>query len=63
MGPRQPDASRAPRLLRQAFVLVEDAAASATPVRRAALNRIRARFEGYFNQATAGRGSALTRLP
>lgn len=63
MGPRQPDARRAPRLLRQAWVLVEDAAAAATPERRAAVNRIRMRFEEYFRQATGGRGSVDTRLP
>jgi hypothetical protein len=31
MGPRTPDATRAPRLLRQAFVLVSDEVAPATP--------------------------------
>ena len=63
MGPRLPGADRAPRVLRQVFVLVEDAAAAATAERRAAVERIRSRFEGYFRQATGGRGSVETRLP
>jgi hypothetical protein len=63
MGPRVPDATRAPRLLRQAFVLVADGAAPATPERIAALARIRARFGPYYRDATDGRGSADSTLP
>jgi hypothetical protein len=63
LGPRAPDAARAPRLLRQAFVLVADEAAPATEVRRAALARIRARFGPYYRQATDGRGAADSTLP
>jgi hypothetical protein len=63
MGPRVPDASRAPRLLRQAFVLVADDVAPATPLRRQALARIRTRFESYYRAATGGRGSVDTHLP
>ena len=63
MGPRTPDATRAPRVLRQAFVLVSDESAPATPVRRDALARIRARFGPYYREATEGRGSADSTLP
>jgi hypothetical protein len=63
MGPRTPDATRAPRLLRQAFVLVSDETAPATPERRAAIARIRARFGPYYREATEGRGSADSTLP
>jgi hypothetical protein len=63
MGPRVPDATRAPRLLRQAFVLVADGVAPATPERIAALARIRARFGPYYRDATDGRGSADSTLP
>lgn len=62
MGPRQPEAARAPRLLRPAFVLVADDAAPATETRRRAVARIRARFESYYREATDGRGIADTRL-
>jgi hypothetical protein len=63
MGPRTPDATLAPRLLRQAFVLVADETAPATPERRAAIARIRARFGPYYREATEGRGSADSTLP
>jgi hypothetical protein len=62
MGPRSPDAAHAPRVLRQAYVLVADAAAPATETRRRALSRIRSRFEDYYARATGGRGIALTHL-
>ena len=62
MGPRVPDASRAPRLLRQAYVLVGDAVAPATEARAAVVSRIRSRFEGYYAAATGGRGIAQTHL-
>jgi hypothetical protein len=63
MGPRTPDATHAPRLLRQAFVLVTDEVAPATPPRREAVARIRARFGPYYREATDGRGSADSTLP
>jgi hypothetical protein len=63
LGPRVPEASHAPRLLRQAFVLVADETAPATEARRAALARIRARFGPYYRQATDGRGAADSTLP
>ena len=62
MGPRVPDASRAPRLLRQAYVLVGDTVAPATEARAAVVARIRSRFEGYYAAATGGRGMAQTHL-
>ena len=48
LGPRVPDHTRAPRLMRQAFVLVGDALAPATETRRRAVARIRARFEEEY---------------
>jgi hypothetical protein len=63
MGPRLPPAGAAPTRLRQAYVLVSDAVAPATDVRRAALARIRSRFEPYYSKATDGRGEVRTRLP
>jgi hypothetical protein len=63
MGPREPAAGAAPTVLRQAYVLVSDAAAPATAERRAALARIRARFEPYYRAATDGRGQVRTHLP
>jgi hypothetical protein len=62
MGPRLPDAARAPRVLRQAWVLVADAAAPATEARVEIVSRIRSRFEPYYAAATDGRGTALTHL-
>ena len=63
MGPRVPPASAAPTRLRQAYVLVSDSVASATDVRRAAVARIRSRFEPYYRKATEGRGEVQTSLP
>jgi hypothetical protein len=63
LGPRVPDAAHAPRLLRQAFILVADETAPATEARRAALARIRARFGPYYRGATDGRGTADSTLP
>jgi hypothetical protein len=62
MGPRIPDASRAPRVLRQGYILVADRIALATEVRRATVSRIRSRFEAYYAEATGGRGAAVTHL-
>jgi hypothetical protein len=61
MGPRVPHASRAPRVLRQAYILAGEAV-GATTARRATVGRIRSRFEAYFAAATGGRGRALTQL-
>jgi hypothetical protein len=63
MGPRLPPAGAAPTLLRQAYVLVSDAVAPATDVRKAAVARIRSRFEPYYLKATEGRGQVRTNLP
>lgn len=63
MGPRVPDASRAPRRLRQAFILVADEEAPATDARRQALARIRTRFEPYYREATGERGAVDATLP
>ncbi|HEV7500060.1 MAG TPA: hypothetical protein VGQ33_08665, partial [Vicinamibacteria bacterium] len=63
MGPRRPPAGSAPPLMRQAYVLVSDAVAAATDVRRAAVARIRTRFEPYYRTATEGRGEVSTSLP
>jgi hypothetical protein len=63
LGPRVPEAGRAPQVLRQAFVLVADETAPATESRRAAVARIRARFGPYYRAATDGRGTADSTLP
>ncbi len=63
LGPRVPAAAAAPRLLRQAFVLVADEVGPATEARRAALTRIRARFTPYYRQATEERGAVDSTLP
>ena len=62
MGPRVPPAEKAPRLLRQAFILVADATAAATPERLAALARIRSRFEPWYHEATGGRAAVDSTL-
>jgi hypothetical protein len=63
MGPRLPAAGAAPTRLRQAYVLVSDAVAPATELRRTAVARIRSRFEAYYRRATEGRGEVQTSLP
>jgi hypothetical protein len=63
LGPRVPDHTRAPRLLRQAFVLVSDAVAPATEARRRAVARIRTRFEETYSRATGGRAAVDSTLP
>jgi hypothetical protein len=62
MGPRIPDAARAPRVLRQGYILVGDRVAPATDARRAVVARIRRRFEPYYAEATGGRGVVQTQL-
>jgi hypothetical protein len=63
LGPRVPSSDAAPRLLRQAFVLVADASAPATEAKIATLARIRARFEPWYRDATSGRGASDSSLP
>jgi len=63
MGPRLPEAGRAPTLIRQAFVLVADAVAPASPERVRAVARIRSRFGPWYREATDGRGTAESTLP
>lgn len=63
LGPRLPEAAAAPRMLRQAFVLVGDPTAAATDSRMGAVARIRARFEPYYREATGGRGFVDSTLP
>ncbi|HET7747368.1 MAG TPA: hypothetical protein VFM29_08710 [Vicinamibacteria bacterium] len=59
LGPREPAAGPSPPW-RVAFVLVADDQAPATPDRLAVVDRIRARFEPWYVEATAGRGRART---
>lgn len=63
LGPRVPQADRAPRVLRQAWVLVADALAPASRARVEALARVRRRLEAFYRQATDGRGLLETSLP
>ncbi|HEY6548820.1 MAG TPA: hypothetical protein VI589_12985 [Vicinamibacteria bacterium] len=63
LGPRVPPAGEAPRVLRQAFILVSDEEAPATETRVTALARIRARFEPWYREATGGRGGVDSTLP
>ena len=58
-----PGAAEAPHRLRQAFVLVADPDAPATPERLATLSRIRERFGPWYSAATQGRGSIDSTLP
>lgn len=63
LGPRVPDHTRAPRAMRQAYVLVADATAPATAARVQAVARIRSRFEEDYRRATGGRAAVDTTLP
>jgi hypothetical protein len=63
LGPRMPSAEEAPRLLRQAFILIADETGPATPERLLALARIRSRFEPWYHEATGGRGEVDSTLP
>jgi hypothetical protein len=63
LGPRVPDHTRAPRLMRQAFVVVGDALAPVTEARQRAVARIRARFEDEYRRATGGRAAVDSSLP
>jgi hypothetical protein len=62
MGPRSPAAPEAPRVLRQAYLLVGDGAGPATPERVAAVERIRSRSMALYQAATEGRGRVDPRL-
>jgi hypothetical protein len=63
LGPRVPDHTRAPRLMRQAFVIVGDAAVPVSEIRWRAVARIRARFEEDYRRATGGRAAVDSSLP
>jgi hypothetical protein len=63
MGARTPPARQAPRILRQAYLLVGDAVAPPTAGRADVVDGIRSRFEPFFEAATDGRGRLETRLP
>jgi hypothetical protein len=62
MGPRDPPASRSPRVHRQAWVYVVGRGRSADPAALAKLEAIRRAFEPFFSDATGGRMSVDTRL-
>ena len=62
MGPRNPPASRAPRVHRQAWVYVVGRGRTADPAAVTKLETIRRAFEGFFASATGGRMSVETRL-
>ena len=63
LGPRVPDHTRAPRLMRQAFLIVGDGVGPVTETRRRAVARIRARFEEEYRRATGGRAAVDSTLP
>jgi len=63
MGARTPAVRQAPHVFRQAYLLVGDAAAPPTTDRADIVDRIRSRFEPFFEAATDGRGRLETRLP
>jgi hypothetical protein len=62
MGPRDPPASRSPRVHRQAWVYVVGRGRTADPAAIAKLETIRRAFEPFFANATGGRMSVETRL-
>jgi hypothetical protein len=62
MGSRQPPATRAPRLHRQAWVYVVTQSSTADPVVIEKVERFRQAFEGFFFSATGGRMTLETRL-
>jgi hypothetical protein len=62
MGPRNPPASRSPRVHRQAWVYVVSRGGTADPAAIAKLETIRRAFEDFFASATGGRMSVETRL-
>ena len=62
MGPRNPPASRSPRVHRQAWVYVVGRGRTADPAAIAKLETIRRAFEPFFSDATGGRMTVETRL-
>jgi len=62
MGARRPSADQAPKSWRQAFVYVVGAGRQADPAQVAKLDRIRGAWEGFYREATDGRGQVETRL-
>ena len=61
MGARQPDASVAPKVFRQAFIYI----VSQTPETSDELNkldRFRSAWEAFFSDSTGGRGTINARL-
>ena len=61
-GPRAPSADESPRVHRQAFVYVVGGDRTADAADLALLERIRRRWEGFFEEATEGRMRVETRL-
>ena len=61
-GPRVPSSSDAPRVHRQAFVLVVGRGRSVDNGQVAKIDRIRRAWETFFQQATEGRMTAITTL-
>jgi len=62
MGPRNPPASRSPRVHRQAWVYVVGRGRNADSAALAKLETIRRAFEPFFSSATGGRMTLETRL-
>lgn len=62
MGPRNPPASRSPRVHRQAWVYVVSLGRTADPAAIAKLETIRSAFEEFFEGATGGRMTVETGL-
>jgi hypothetical protein len=62
VGPRDPPASRSPRLFRQAFVYIVSPGRTADQASLDKLERIRAAWEPFFASATGGRMSLDTHL-
>lgn len=61
-GPRSPGAQDAARIHRQAFIYVPTGGRSADPAHIEKIDRIRREWETFFQQATSGRMTAITRL-
>jgi hypothetical protein len=62
MGPRRPTQADSPKVHHQAFLFVVGRGRTADPAVVAKIDRIRRAWEGFFTQATDGRGRAETRL-
>ncbi len=61
-GPRFPVAAKSPHRFNMAFVLVSQGGVFPSPESIAKVDRIRAGWEGYFADATDGRGAVSTAL-